>query len=112
MLYSFLLTMKIVNLVVVRDGFCCIMESLIVHIFHRDYVTLITEVLFTKLLICTAVWRSGCFTFQKIINGCSTNNCGVQYSHSGYILWLQRCILNSSQFVLLCNRLNIAVKDA
>ena len=35
--HSSLLTVKSVDLVVACDGFFCVMESLIIHAFHRGY---------------------------------------------------------------------------
>ena len=93
-------------------GFHCIME--IVVNFLSDYFY--NRAAFRKVpdsYCCVMGWtyswqRSVMDTslFLMIIDGCGALT-GVQQP-----LWLQMCFLISFWFVLLCNRLNIAVKDA
>ena len=113
------LTAKSVDLMVPCDGFLCV--TVIINIFHSGYTcTLVTEVLFKKLFIRTAVLlvESSCsktkhneyFTFQTIIDGYGTitGECGtiLIFIVATLVLFVQ------SLTCLLCNSLSIAVKDA
>jgi len=98
------------NLIMVRGRFFTVWRylSLIGAFWHPQYVKCILHALISVLLYVPFISTDS----EKCpFDGSTWWLQGGNYPYlSWWLLWLQRCFLNSSWFILLCNRLNRADK--